>query len=66
MRRVGYNGRVTLQILLTNDDGIDSPGMAALRRAVDGLGAVTTIAPDRNNSAVARGITIGRPCACAR
>jgi 5'-nucleotidase len=52
---------VTLQILLTNDDGIDSPGIAALRRAVDGLGDVHTIAPDRNNSAVARGITITRP-----
>jgi 5'-nucleotidase len=51
---------VTLQILLTNDDGIDSPGMSALRRAVDGLGDVSTVAPDRNNSAVARGITIGR------
>ena len=52
---------VSLQILLTNDDGIDSPGLAVLRRAVDGLGSITTIAPDRNNSAVARGITIGRP-----
>lgn len=51
---------MTLQILLTNDDGIDSPGIAALRRAVDGLGDVHTIAPDRNNSAVARGITITR------
>ena len=51
---------MTLQILLTNDDGIDSPGMTVLRRAVDGLGEVTTVAPDRNNSAVARGITIGR------
>jgi 5'-nucleotidase len=51
---------VTLQILLTNDDGIDSPGMTVVRRAVDGLGQVSTVAPDRNNSAVARGITIGR------
>jgi 5'-nucleotidase len=51
---------VTLQILLTNDDGIDAPGIAVLRRALDGLGEVTTIAPDRNTSAVARGITIHR------
>ncbi len=49
------------QILLTNDDGIDAPGIAVLRRALDGLGEVTTIAPDRNTSAVARGITIRRP-----
>jgi 5'-nucleotidase len=52
---------VTLQILLTNDDGIDAPGIAVLRRALEGLGDVTTIAPDGNTSAVARGITIGRP-----
>jgi 5'-nucleotidase len=51
---------VTLQILLTNDDGIDAPGIAVLRRALKGLGDVTTIAPDRNTSAVARGITIDR------
>jgi 5'-nucleotidase len=51
---------VALEILLTNDDGIDAPGIAVLRRAVDGLGRVTTIAPDHNTSAVARGITIDR------
>lgn len=49
------------RILLTNDDGIDSPGIAVLRRAVDGLGDVVTIAPDTNRSAVARSITIDRP-----
>jgi 5'/3'-nucleotidase len=52
---------VALQILLTNDDGIDASGIAVLRRAIDGLGEVTTIAPDRNTSAVARGITVRRP-----
>ena len=52
---------MALKILLTNDDGIDAPGIAVLRRALDGLGEVTTIAPDRNTSAVARGITVRRP-----
>jgi len=56
---VKYNWRMT-RILLTNDDGIDSAGLAALRRALDGLGDVVTIAPARNHSAVARGITIDR------
>ena len=51
---------MTLQILLTNDDGIDAPGIAVLRRAVEGLGEVTTIAPDRDTSAVARSITVRR------
>jgi len=51
---------VTLQILLTNDDGIFSPGIAVLRRALEGLGEVTTIAPDHDSSAVARAITLER------
>lgn len=48
------------QILLTNDDGIDAPGIAVLRRALEGLGEVTTIAPDHDTSAVARSITVRR------
>jgi 5'-nucleotidase len=48
-------------ILLTNDDGIDAPGLAALRRALEPLGTVLTLAPDGNRSAIARGITIDRP-----
>lgn len=54
-----YNAWVT-QLLLTNDDGIASPGIAALRSALEGLGDVTTIAPAANSSAVARSITIDR------
>ena len=49
------------QILLTNDDGIDAPGLAALRRGLESLGTVLTLAPDGNRSAIARGITIDRP-----
>jgi 5'-nucleotidase len=47
-------------ILLTNDDGISSPALLSLRRVLQTLGTVVTIAPDRNYSAVARGITIDR------
>jgi len=49
------------RILLTNDDGIHASGIAALRRALEGLGDVLTIAPAANMSAVARSITIDRP-----
>ena len=48
-------------ILLTNDDGIASPGLATLRRALEPLGSVQTVAPRDNTSAVARSITIDRP-----
>ena len=50
-----------VRILLTNDDGIESTGIAVLRHALEGLGTVTTIAPGLNSSAVARSITIHRP-----
>jgi 5'-nucleotidase len=48
-------------ILVTNDDGVASPGLLALKRALDPLGTVSVIAPDRNRSAIARGITIHTP-----
>ncbi|MGH2544864.1 MAG: 5'/3'-nucleotidase SurE [Ardenticatenaceae bacterium] len=35
-------------ILLTNDDGITSPGLHALAAALRDVGAVTVVAPDRN------------------
>jgi 5'-nucleotidase len=34
-----------LRLLLTNDDGIDAPGIAALDRAVVGLGTIKVVAP---------------------
>ena len=49
------------RFLLTNDDGIHSSGLALLRRALEPLGEVITVAPERNASAVARSITIDRP-----
>jgi 5'-nucleotidase len=50
-----------MHILVTNDDGIDSPGLHALKRALDPLGEVSVIAPNINRSAIARSITIRRP-----
>lgn len=50
-----------MHILVTNDDGIDSPGLLALKQALDPLGDVSVIAPDSNRSATARSITIRRP-----
>ncbi len=50
-----------MQILVTNDDGIDSPGLLALKTALDPLGDVMVIAPQANRSAIGRGITIARP-----
>ncbi|MFD1685248.1 5'/3'-nucleotidase SurE [Halobellus litoreus] len=41
-------------ILLTNDDGIDAPGIATLRTELTAFGDVTVVAPDANQSGVGR------------
>ncbi len=48
-------------ILVTNDDGVDSPGLLAVKRALDPLGDVRVIAPDRNRTGAARSITMRSP-----
>jgi 5'-nucleotidase len=48
-------------IVLTNDDGVSSPGLAALRTALDPLGDVRIVAPDQNRSGAARSITMRSP-----
>ncbi len=52
-----------LNVLLTNDDGIEADGLQALRRALTDVPGVrlVTIAPDGNRSAMARSITTRRP-----
>lgn len=49
------------QILVTNDDGIDAPGLRVLAEALGALGEVVVVAPDRERSGVSRAITLGRP-----
>ena len=48
-------------ILVSNDDGIDAPGIAALAAALDGLGTVAVVAPFEEQSAVGHAITIRTP-----
>ncbi len=48
-------------ILVTNDDGYDAPGLAALAEAVETLGALVVVAPDREQSGAAHALTLGRP-----
>jgi 5'-nucleotidase len=55
------------RVLLVNDDGIESPGLAVLERAVRGFtGDVWTVAPRENQSARGRAYTLRRPVDCQR
>ncbi|MFP4497664.1 MAG: 5'/3'-nucleotidase SurE [Vulcanimicrobiota bacterium] len=49
------------KILVTNDDGFDAPGITALALAMQELGEVTVVAPDRERSAIGHGLTFFRP-----
>jgi 5'-nucleotidase len=49
------------RILLTNDDGIDSEGLQALRESLAPVGEVIVVAPDREKSAVSQSITLHNP-----
>jgi 5'-nucleotidase len=50
-----------MHILLTNDDGILAPGLAAIYRELIALGNVSVAAPDSAQSASAHAITINAP-----
>ncbi len=48
-------------LLVTNDDGVHAAGLAALARALEDLGDVYVIAPDREQSACGHALTLHRP-----
>jgi 5'-nucleotidase len=48
-------------ILATNDDGVASAGLLALKRALSLVGEVVVIAPDRDRTGAARSITMSSP-----
>ncbi len=49
------------RILITNDDGIFSPGIRCLEEVLSPLGELIIVAPDRDNSAVSHSLTMSRP-----
>jgi len=49
------------EILVTNDDGIQSHALEALEIALGSIGHVTVVAPDREMSATSQCITINQP-----
>lgn len=54
-----------MHILLTNDDGIFAPGLAALYQPLSALGTVSVVAPLECQSATGHGITLYEPLACS-
>jgi 5'-nucleotidase len=50
-----------LNILVSNDDGIDAPGIYAVVQELKKIGTVTVVAPDKQRSAVGHAITMNYP-----
>jgi len=50
-----------VRVLLTNDDGVAAPGLAALAESARKLGEVTIVAPAHELSGVAHAVSITRP-----
>ena len=55
--------QVPLKILISNDDGVNAPGIIALFEKLLPLGTVTVAAPSRNNSGVGHALTFDGPIA---
>lgn len=50
-----------MNILVTNDDGVHAEGLMALKAALDSVGRVFVVAPDRPRSACGHSITLHKP-----
>lgn len=50
-----------MHILVSNDDGYLSPGLAALADAMHAFGKVTVVAPDRDRSGASNSLTLDAP-----
>src|SRR4026208_1289742 len=55
-----------MRILVTNDDGVYSPGIAALAQVASRFGEVRIVAPDVEMSSAAHSITASRPLSFQR
>jgi 5'-nucleotidase len=55
-----------MHILLTNDDGIFAPGLAAIYKQLIHLGEVLVVAPADSQSGASHSVTFFEPLACAK
>lgn len=54
------------RVLLTNDDGVNSPGLLALARAVRHVADTFVVAPEQERSAASHAITLHKPLRATR
>jgi 5'-nucleotidase len=50
-----------MHVLISNDDGVDAPGIRVLAETLGRLGRVTIFAPDRDRSGASNSLTLDQP-----
>jgi len=55
-----------MRILLSNDDGYFSPGLARLAEVLAGVAEITVVAPERDRSGASNSLTLDRPLSVKR
>jgi 5'-nucleotidase len=55
-----------MRILVSNDDGYFSPGIALLAQRLAALGEITVVAPERDRSGASNSLTLDRPLTVRR
>lgn len=55
-----------MNILLSNDDGYQAPGLVCLAEALSMLGTIHVVAPDRNRSGASNSLTLDNPIRASR
>lgn len=50
-----------MRVLVSNDDGVDAPGIHVLAERLSAVGTVTVVAPDRDRSGASNSLTLDQP-----
>ncbi len=50
-----------MRVLVSNDDGVDAPGILMLARQLASIGDVVVVAPDRDRSGASNSLTLDQP-----
>src|ERR1700744_6627357 len=50
-----------MRVLVSNDDGVDAPGIRVLADRLSAVGEVTVVAPDRDRSGASNSLTLDAP-----
>ncbi|GMV31355.1 MAG: 5'-nucleotidase SurE [Rhodanobacteraceae bacterium] len=55
-----------MRVLVSNDDGVDAPGIRVLAERLSAVGSVTVVAPDRDRSGASNSLTLDQPIRVSR